>query len=258
MPAAANKSLPHTDSQKATAVYFPSCLTRTMGRLPGEGETTVAEALVTLAARAGMPVWIPPQVEGHCCSTPFSSKGYREAHTLMVNKTVTALWEWTEQGRLPVVIDTSICTHGLKVCRPYLTAENARHFDRLVLLDSVEFAADQLLPRLTILRKESCTTFHAVCSLTEMELNSKFEKILRACSEKVLTPPSMGCCAFAGDRGWLHPELTASATTEEAREVAAFGAEGHYSSSRTCEVGMTRATGEIYRSYLYLLEWATR
>ena len=31
-----------------------------------------------------------------------------------------------------------------------------------------------------------------------------------------------------------------------------------YSSSRTCEIGMSRATGQVYRSYLYLLEKATR
>ena len=34
--------------------------------------------------------------------------------------------------------------------------------------------------------------------------------------------------------------------------------EACYSSSRTCEVGMTRSTGQVYRSILYLLESATR
>jgi len=28
--------------------------------------------------------------------------------------------------------------------------------------------------------------------------------------------------------------------------------------SRTCEIGMSRSTGQIYRSYMYLLEKATR
>ena len=54
------------------------------------------------------------------------------------------------------------------------------------------------------------------------------------------------------------PELTASATRNEAAEVTAGQHDGHFSSSRTCEIGMTRATGQIYRSYLYLLEQATR
>jgi D-lactate dehydrogenase len=40
--------------------------------------------------------------------------------------------------------------------------------------------------------------------------------------------------------------------------VTAGRNDGCFSSSRTCEIGMTRATGQIYRSYLYLLEQATR
>jgi len=71
-------------------------------------------------------------------------------------------------------------------------------------------------------------------------------------------PASAGCCGFAGDRGFLFPELTASATEQESAEVRAEACDGHYSSSRTCEIGMTRGTGQVYRSFLYLLEEATR
>jgi D-lactate dehydrogenase len=63
---------------------------------------------------------------------------------------------------------------------------------------------------------------------------------------------------FAGDRGFLFPELTESATRREAEEVVATEHDGYFSSSRTCEIGMTRATGRVYRSYIYLLEQATR
>ena len=82
--------------------------------------------------------------------------------------------------------------------------------------------------------------------------------IARACAEVVTVPDQAGCCGFAGDRGWLVPELTAAATRPEAAEVAGIAADGYYSSSRTCEIGLTRATGRAYRSHLYLLEWATR
>ena len=56
----------------------------------------------------------------------------------------------------------------------------------------------------------------------------------------------------------LHPELTASATLVQAAEVAALGATAHASCNRTCELGMTRATGEPYRHLLELLEELTR
>ena len=99
---------------------------------------------------------------------------------------------------------------------------------------------------------------HPVCSLVKMNLVPELERIARACADQVVLPIDAGCCGFAGDRGWLLPELTASATSAEAREATSAPADGYYSSSRTCEIGMARATGEIYRSYLYLLEWATR
>jgi D-lactate dehydrogenase len=81
-----------------------------------------------------------------------------------------------------------------------------------------------------------------------MGLAKKLEEIAAACAERVVVPCSAGCCGFAGDRGFSFPELTESATRPEADEARAAGAAGHRSSSRTCEIGMTRATGAVYRS----------
>jgi D-lactate dehydrogenase len=259
MPGAARRILPATDRAGAAAVYFPSCLSRTMGRLPGEpGELTLAEALVRLAARAGRPVWIPGGVDGHCCGVPFSSKGYVQAHRLMANRTIESLWRWSYGGRLPIVVDTSPCAYGLKTCRPVLDEENLGRFDQLTILDSIEFVAATLLPRLEPRRRRRRIVLHPVCSVVKMNLTPHLELVSKACADEVVIPPDAGCCAFAGDRGWLVPELTASATREEASEARAAPADGHFSSSRTCEIGLTRATGDVYRSYLYLLEWATR
>ena len=91
-----------------------------------------------------------------------------------------------------------------------------------------------------------------------MNLSGDLERIARACADEVVVPLDAGCCGFAGDRGWLVPELAASATRREAAAVSTVRADGYFSSSRTCEIGMTRATGQVYRSHLFLLEWATR
>jgi D-lactate dehydrogenase len=138
-----------------------------------------------------------------------------------------------------------------------LTPENRARAARLRILDGVEFFAAQVLPRLTVLRRQPRVTVHPVCSLVKMGLTPSLVAIASACAEVAVVPPSAGCCGFAGDRGWLVPELTASATSHEAAEVAEADAAGHYSSSRTCEIGLTRATGRIYRSWIHLLDWAT-
>ncbi|RPJ85254.1 MAG: (Fe-S)-binding protein, partial [Acidobacteria bacterium] len=226
--------------------------------LPGEPrDMTLVEALLRTAERAGAPLTIPGDVDGHCCGVPFSSKGYVDAQRETVNRTVASMWRWSGEGRLPVVVDTSPCTYGLRNCRAALTPENQRRFDGLVILDAVEYAA-QLLPLLPIKRRQHRVVLHPVCSVVKMNLTPALELVARACAEEVVLPLDAGCCGFAGDRGWLLPELTASATAPEAREVLSCDAEGYYSSSRTCEIALTRATGRVYRSYLYLLEWATR
>jgi D-lactate dehydrogenase len=258
IPYAASGRIPVT-SAGAEAVYFPSCISRVAGRLPGEaGDQSLVDVVLVLARRAGVKVYIPADATGVCCGVPFSSKGYDEAHRIAVNRTIEKFWRWSNEGRLPVFLDTSPCSQGLTACRAYLSPENREHFDRLRILDSVAFVHDRLLPGLTVRQKVSAVALHPVCSLTKMGLAGKLEAVARACADRVVVPAGAGCCGFAGDRGFLVPELTASATRQEAAEVRGGTFDGYFSSSRTCEIGMTRATGQVYRSYLYMLEEATR
>ncbi|HVP53590.1 MAG TPA: FAD-binding and (Fe-S)-binding domain-containing protein [Candidatus Eisenbacteria bacterium] len=252
-------AVPKSARAGAQAVYFPSCISRTMGRLPGEpDDRSLMEVVVEVSRRSGVPVFIPDDVAGTCCGTPFSSKGWNRAHEIAINAAIERCWKWSEQGRLPIFIDTTPCTYGFRNARGYLSEDNQQRFDRMTFLDSIEFVHDTLLPKLRINAKAKIVALHPVCSVTKLGLTSKLEAVAKACSDNVLVPLDAGCCAFAGDRGFLLPELTASATRLEANEVKAKHPEACYSSSRTCEVGMTRATGQIYRSYLYLLERATR
>jgi D-lactate dehydrogenase len=259
MPYAVKGGVPQTKRAAAQAVYFPACISRTMGKLPGEtSEMSLMQATVAVAERAGVGLWIPEDVAGKCCGTPYSSKGFEEARDAMLNRTIESFWSWSSEGKLPIMVDTSPCTYGLTHAREYLTAQNQERFDRLKIVDSIEFVHDQLLPRLKTNRTERAVALHPVCSAVKMGLTGKLEAIALRCSGEAFTPASVGCCAFAGDRGFMYPELTASATMGEAAEIKKHKHEGCYSSSRTCEIGMTRSTGEVYRSYMYLLEKATR
>ena len=91
-----------------------------------------------------------------------------------------------------------------------------------------------------------------------MGLEWSLERVAGAIAENVAVPASANCCGFAGDRGMLHPELTASATEEEAAEVDASPTDRYASTNRTCEIGMQRATGQPYEALIGLLEEATR
>ncbi len=259
MPFAAEGGVPATSHAAAQAVYFPSCISRVMGHLPGEpAELSLMEALLVIAERAGIPLHVPEDVAGLCCGTPYSSKGFEEAHAMAVNATIQRMWEWSHGGRLPVIVDTSPCTYGLQHSRHALTLLNQQRFDQLRIVDSIEFVHDELLPKLKLVNKEGSVALHPVCSVTKMGLAGKLEGIARWCAHSAFVPPNAGCCGFAGDRGFLVPELTAAATRLETIDILGHKHDGCYSSSRTCEIGMTRSTGEVYRSFIYLVEKVTR
>jgi D-lactate dehydrogenase len=259
MPRPRRGRIPNAPRQGAVAVYYPACISRIMGALPGEPEEiSNMQALLNVATRAGVKLHIPVDVAGHCCGVPFSSKGFETGNAAAVNHTIDSFYRWSDFGTLPIVIDTSPCTYGLKTCRPQLSAENQQKFDKLRIFDSVEFAKNSILPKLKIVRRMTSVALHPVCSAAKMGVSAKLVTIAGVCSEEVVVPQEAGCCAFAGDRGFLHPELTASATQSEVAELELRRHTGYFSSSRTCEIGMTRATGQLYRSYLHLLDYASR
>jgi len=260
MPPAASPEMPATSSDGAAAVYMPACINRIFGRSKDDPGMSLPQAMVEVSARAGKPVWIPPDITGTCCSVPWSSKGYKNAHQFKANQTVERIWGWTGGGTLPLVIDASSCGHGLlDFGEGVLTEANAARHADLTILDSVRWAEEYLLPGLAVTSKAESVTVHPTCSGRHMGLERALTRIAGAVAERVEVPNTATCCGFAGDRGMLHPELTASATKIEAKEVKAAAPTDRYiSSNRTCEVGLERATGEPYGSFIYLLEEATR
>ena len=180
------------------------------------------------------------------------------AYTDAVNHAVDRMWTWSDGGRLPVVVDTSPCAHTLKQARPDGLAEvNRDRFDELRILDGIEFAHDHLLPRLE-------TGGPAGRGRAPPGLLGGQDEPRRetrggcAARRRSGDPDRAGCCGFAGDRGFAVPELTAAATRYEAIEVRSRSYAGYYCSSRTCEIGLTRATGKPYRSFWHLLDETTR
>ncbi|WP_137990761.1 FAD-binding and (Fe-S)-binding domain-containing protein [Streptomyces vilmorinianum] len=259
VPGAAARRLPRTHRPAAVAVYYPACVNRIFGGPEGLRGPSLPEAVVALSGRAGRPVWIPDDVAGTCCATIWHSKGYERGNEVMANRIVEAAWGWTAGGRLPLVVDASSCTLGIAhEVVPYLTDDNRELHAELTVLDSLVWAADELLPRLEVRRTVGSAVVHPTCSMRHLGDEEQLTALARACAEEVVVPDDAGCCAFAGDRGMLHPELTASATAREAAQVTERPFDVHLSANRMCEIGMDRATGRSYQSVLLALERATR
>jgi D-lactate dehydrogenase len=259
LPRAAALPRTRTARSGAAAVYFPSCVTRVVAPAQGAGAAvTLAHVVQEVAERAGVPVWIPPQPRGLCCGLPFASKGYERAARAALLRLSRALGSWTEGGRLPVLVDASPCAATLKHAGCELPAPDRERHGRLEILDPVEFAHDHWLPRAGGLRPRGTIVVHPVCSLVKADLTSKLLRVAGACSARAELPLAAGCCGFAGDRGFTVPGLTAAAMRLEAAEIAGGSYDGFYSTSRTCEIGLARATGKPWRSIFHLLDDATR
>ena len=245
-----------TRSEEAGAVYFPTCITRNMGG-SANNKKSVVETFLSVSRKVGFRILIPEEVRSACCGQLFSSKGFNKAFNYTANQTIEKLWRWTEEGRLPVVLDITSCTFTLQQCRPVLTEQNKQKFDKLKIIDSIDFIVDYLLPEARILRRKGNIVLHPVCSLQKMGLDAKFLKIANELAEKVDVPLSAGCCGMAGDRGFWFPELTQSATKPEAEEVSAQEYDGYYSSAKTCEMNLSDVIGRNYESIIYLLDECT-
>jgi D-lactate dehydrogenase len=251
MPPPAPPRLPATSPDGAAAVYLPACINRIFGNAAGgrPQRPTLPEALIAVSMRAGLPLWIPDDVAGICCGVPWSSKGYTRGHDYMLRRTAEALVRWSDGGRLPVVVDASSCTYGLR-------GDHAP--DGVEILDSIEWVHDRLMPTLKPTRKLKNIAVHPTCASGHLEVSAKLAAVAAELADEVLIPAATTCCGMAGDRGWLHPELPASALRDVRAELDQYALDACVSSNRTCEIALHEHTGRPYESFVLLLEELTR
>jgi D-lactate dehydrogenase len=260
MPAPASGRLPLTSRDAAAAVYLPACVNRIFGNPRSSAQQpSLPEALAAVSARAGRPVWIPDDVAGRCCGTPWSSKGYRQGHEHMAREVAAAILGWTREGELPLVIDATSCAQGLVgEVGPQLQDGVRERFEQVEILDSIAWVHDSLLPALEVEQKAGSVSVHPPCAAIHLGLQDKLRAIAAELAEEVVVPAATTCCGMAGDRGLLHPELPASALRGVAEELDGQALDACLCSNRTCEVGLQQVTGRPYGSFVLLLEQLTR
>ncbi len=269
-----NHHIPHSDSKvsrlwsktqrleslNSMFIYFPSCISRQLGTpssdtrhthlSPPRSSPSLNELISHFLFLTTLTV-IVAVCPSHQKDTNMPSRRH-------CTKSLTQMWEWSEHGKYPVVIDTTSCTHTLRTCSDDLSTEDRELWKKLTILDGIEFLHDHILPKLTIQPVDENIVLHPNCSARKLGLDTKMFAIAKQCAKSATVPLNLGCCAFAGDRGLLFPELTASAAEKETAEVLAYDYDGYYSSNITCEIGMSEATGKDYMSIVYLVEKASR
>jgi len=227
-------------------VYFPSCVARSMGPARSDPDARpLHEAVLSILAKAGYDVLFPTQLERLCCGLTFESKGFLEAADAMSRELEAALLDRSDGGRIPVLCDTSPCLYRMKGALD----------PRLRLYEPVEFIHAHLMDKLRFEKRPETVAIHVTCSSTKMGLDAAFRVVAEACAERVVAP-AVGCCGFAGDKGFNTPELNASALAGLKARLPS-GCKLGYSNSRTCEIGLTVHGGIPYQSIVYLVDRCT-
>ena len=228
-------------------VYFPSCINQTMGLSKGSPvENSLVVEMVKLCSKAGYQVIFPEGIEKLCCGTIWESKGMLDIADRKTEELEKALWLASEQGKYPVVCDQSPCLHRMRKC-----------IKRMKLYEPVEFIWEYLRDRLEFTPIDRHIALHFTCSTREMGLVDKMTQLARLCSNNVFLPEGVGCCGFAGDRGWTYPEVNRWALRKLRRQLEENHIEMGYSNSRTCEVGLETNGGIPYLNIIYLVNEVT-
>ncbi|GIL81459.1 hypothetical protein Vretimale_972 [Volvox reticuliferus] len=240
-PAASTSGIPRR------VVYMPSCVTRMMGPAASDAETaSVHEKILSLFNKAGYEVIIPEGVSSQCCGMLFNSRGFKDAAAAKGADLEAALLKASDNGKIPIVMDTSPCLAQVKsqISEPAL---------RFALYEPVEFIRHFLVDKLEWRKVRDQVAIHVPCSSKKMGIEESFAKLAGLCAHEVV-PSGIPCCGMAGDRGMRYPELTgASLQHLNLPKTCSDG----YSTSRTCEMSLSNHSGINFRGLVYLVDEAT-
>lgn len=245
MPTGARKFVPvESPVRERKVVYFPSCITRSMGTTKAYSEEAeVTRVTASLLEAAGYQIIYPEKMDSLCCGMLFSSKGYVEAGQKASDTLKAALLAASENGRYPILCDMSPCLYTMK----------ANFGDALPLYEPAEFIERFVLDALPVKPLDEKVAVFAVCSAKKMGVDPCLKRVAERCAREVVVVDS-NCDGFAGDRGFLFPELNEHGLRDLKRQVD--GCDEGFAVSRTCEVGLSRNSGLVFKSIVYLVAHA--
>ena len=268
------KSVPHHEEEHSPlkVVYFPSCINQTMGQSKHGGKIhDLVDEVIQLMAKAGYEVIFPEGMERMCCGQIWESKGMLDIADRKSAELEAALWKASEEGKYPVLCAQSPCLHRMRkvmgereqndACIGPAEREEARPegkvMHKMKLYEPAEFIMKYLVPRLDFHPIDRHIALHITCSTRQMGVADDLINLAKLCSTKVFLPEGVGCCGFAGDRGFTFPELNKYGLRKLRPQIEANHIEVGYSNSRTCEIGLETNTGIPYMSIVYLVNECT-
>ncbi|MCK6264068.1 FAD-binding oxidoreductase [Vibrio sp. ZSDE26] len=228
-------------------VYLPSCASRNMGQQTNaQDQRPLTEVTMSLLTKAGYEILTPNKLNDQCCGMPYDSKGANDIADQKSQQLEEALWQASEQGKFPILMDTSPCA---KLSMEKFTKP-------LEIFEPTSFVLKHLKDYLNFKPIAETVMLHVTCSSRRMGLENDMLSLAKACTSEVIIPEHIECCGWAGDKGFTTPELNAAAVHPLKEQVPENCTRG-FSNSKTCEIGLSHHSGVPYQSILYLVDEVT-
>ncbi|MBD3586747.1 FAD-binding oxidoreductase [Salinimonas sp. HHU 13199] len=237
-PPAASTKYATGQSFSEQVVYIPACPNRVFGGK--DKHQNLNKTVVELLNKAKIAVRYPDALTSLCCGQPFESHGNMQAAQQYRERFVNALQTASENGRYPIITDNSTC------------ALSSLSAPEIKVTELTQYLNEVVAPRLLITPVKAPVALHVSCSSQHLDGAAGLRALADKLCDEIFRPSHISCCGFAGDKGFTTPELNQAALSPLREQLPANCHRG-ISNSRTCEIGLSQASGIPYEHIAYLM-----
>lgn len=238
-------------SNPQKVIYFTSCLNRVFA--PNESakdKRSIQEVFESLCKKSKIDVIYPKGIEKMCCGKAFRDFTPKDPSITPLKETLRILLEASKDGEIPIVLDHSACSAEL-----ITQVQTLKEAQCLKVYDLSAFAQKFILPNLAITPISEPVGLHIICSTRKGGWMDSVFAIAKTCTtHQIFIDEKTQCCGFAGNKGFFYPESNSSALESLKKYFKTHPIHRLYSTSSTCEIGLSENTGKMWQHIIYLLD----
>ncbi len=230
-------------------IYFSTCINRSFSPSTKMADRrSVQEVFESLCQKAKVSVMYPNGLSSLCCGKAFIN--YTDLTKQNNEKNHAIFLKLSDNGKIPIVLDHSACsTHFFKQMKAY---KDLKVYDLSVYIEEV------LSPKLRFTPINEDIGLYTMCAL---KLENKEELLLNLAKKctlgEIVIHKETGCCGFAGNKGFFTPELNESALDGFQTFYQSYNLKRGFSTSSTCEIGLSEKTRFSWQHIAYLVDACT-
>lgn len=239
-------------------IYFSTCINRVLApSIKALDKRPLQEVFESLCKKAGINIIYPHNITNLCCGKAF--KDYPKTSEQKAQELYEALKTMKgSEETIDIVCDHSACSYEL--IQTIKHKQDLQNISGIKVFDMPEYIANVLLERLRITPLNEDIALYAICATKKGGWDNTLDIIAKACTNgNIIKHTKTQCCGFAGNKGFICPELNESALRElsefyvQKKQVDKHLRRG-FASSSTCEIGLNDKTNIIWQNLLYLVD----